>query len=143
MSGGFPARLSCEVSNQWLNVREVQALRSTFIPPATKVNAMRIERGKFDEVLEVQDELQLNGMASVGARVKDGGHLQLNGMVVGDLVIDPGGTAVVNGTVSGDVLNRGEVQINGVVAGRVEGDSNHTKIDPNAIVGTRRMRTGD
>jgi hypothetical protein len=97
---------------------------------------MRIERGKLDTPLVVGDELALDGMACAGVRVTSAGFLQLNGMVIGDVIVEPNGRAIVNGTVSGDVLNRGgDVQINGVVAGQVEGDADHTKIDPKAIVG--------
>jgi cytoskeletal protein CcmA (bactofilin family) len=93
---------------------------------------MNIESGKIDGDYAVTKDLQLHGMITGSAIVKNGVLLQLHGTVVNDLIVEKGGTAIINGTVRGNVINRGgNIEIYGVVYGSVNGPAS---IDANAVV---------
>lgn len=97
---------------------------------------MRIEYGKINGTLEVDNQLALHGMTTDNIVVLSGATLELNGMCGGDLIVEEGGIANVRGTVLGSVLNNGGViEIYGVVNGKVIENAGQTFIDENARVG--------
>ena len=75
-------------------------------------------------------------MIAGDATVPEGRTLVLHGMVTGDVVVEAGGTAIVNGTVVGSVLNRGRVEVAGVVGGSVtDEDKGVSTVRPTSLIG--------
>lgn len=62
-----------------------------------------------------------------------GGWLYVVGAVIGDTTIDPGGHATIQGMCDGEVVNNGEVDVTGVVHGKVSG-TGRTRVAPDAMV---------
>ena len=56
---------------------------------------MNIESGKIEGDFEVAEDLQLRGMITGNAIVRNGILLQLYGSVAKDLIIEKGGKAVI------------------------------------------------
>ena len=97
---------------------------------------MRTEHGKLPGGTVIRDSLELHGMIAGDARVSCGGALGLYGTVAGDLVVEDGATAMIHGTVAGDLVNRGTVEIAGVVAGELRGTGTSV-VRPGAVVSGR------
>jgi hypothetical protein len=59
----------------------------------------------------------------------------VHGQITGDLVIDDGGTAEVRGQVCGDVINRGHVEISGMVIGALKDEAGTARVAAGADIG--------
>lgn len=85
--------------------------------------------------VEIVYDLQLDGMITGNATVKDGIFLQLNGMVGKSLIIESGCSVELNGTVSEDVVNKGgNLEVYGSVNGRLVHQDGSTNINENADI---------
>jgi hypothetical protein len=102
---------------------------------------MRDIDGKLDGDLLVDDETHVGGMVTGTIRVVRGGALVLDGMCCRDLIIEPGGRAVVRGMVSHDVVNRGEIDVFGMILGELRNlDEGLSKVDAKAVIGPSQRR---
>lgn len=102
---------------------------------------MVIERGKIEGDTEVTYELELRGMITGDAIIKDGGVLHLRGMVCRDLVVEEGGKVFLRGMVSGNTINNGgELEIWGTVVGRLMKNSGVTRVHPEAAIGPSNLK---
>lgn len=93
---------------------------------------MRVEQGKIEGSVVLDEDLQLQGMIVGSLRVPDGRSVLLQGTVTKDVVVDEGGTAVIHGTVGGSVLANGETTVYGVVRGNATGP--RLIVMPDAVV---------
>ena len=83
----------------------------------------------------IQEDTRLNGMVSGAVNIVAGATLWLNGMIVGDVSVEKNARTYIYGMVSGDVINRGgDLEVYGVVNGRVLCMDGKTLIDPNSVV---------
>lgn len=89
---------------------------------------MREEQGAVAGPLTISDDYALRGMVSGDLVVERGGHLRLFGMVTGTLRIADGGSAVIRGMVSKDVLNAGQLEVYGMVIGRLDSTPEATTV---------------
>ncbi|MFZ0668440.1 MAG: hypothetical protein WAM97_22005 [Acidimicrobiales bacterium] len=87
----------------------------------------------IEDHLVVQGQLELYDYAANGVHVPADAWLRLVGAVGGGMTVDPGGHAIIQGTCLGDIVNNGEVDVLGVVSGKITG-SGRTRISPDAIV---------
>jgi cytoskeletal protein CcmA (bactofilin family) len=87
----------------------------------------------IDTHLVVDRQFVLQGAATEGVHVLADGRLHVGGAVVGGITVDPGGHATIQGMCVGEIINNGEVDVTGVVQGKVSG-SGTTRVAPNAIV---------
>jgi cytoskeletal protein CcmA (bactofilin family) len=97
---------------------------------------MRIEDGKIEGDIQLDQELTLSGMVTGNIIVVDGGLLNLNGTCCKDLTLQEGAKVYLRGTVGGSVFNRGGyVEIYGTVAGSLHTtEEGSTFVDPHAVV---------
>lgn len=85
----------------------------------------------------ISEDLTFHGQITGDARVAAGARLVLHGQVAGTLTIEEGGSAVIHGMVGRDVVNRGDVDVRGMVIGRLIDESGRAVVAPRAVVGTR------
>jgi cytoskeletal protein CcmA (bactofilin family) len=79
---------------------------------------MKIEEGRVDGDITVDEDFVLNGAVSGNIVVISGGSLELNGTCEGDLTLEPDTTVRINGLVGGDIHNLGgKLEITGVLHG--------------------------
>lgn len=109
-------------------------VKVSYSEPHPRTTGALREDGALPGGYRVERDLHLNGMIRGPATVAEGIFLQLDGTVAGDLTVQPGAVVRINGTVGGDVLNRGEVEVYGVVSGRVIDDGGRSFVDENAVV---------
>jgi cytoskeletal protein CcmA (bactofilin family) len=81
---------------------------------------MKVEEGKIEGDITVDEEFQLNGIISGNITVVTGGSLILHGTCLGNLVIERDALANIHGTVVGDVENQGgKLEVHGTVDGNI------------------------
>jgi cytoskeletal protein CcmA (bactofilin family) len=100
---------------------------------------MREERATVYGDLTLQEDLLLYAMVTGNAVVPRGLHLDLHGMIGGDLRVDAGGTAAISGTVSGSVVNSGEIEVWGVVHGKITDAGGTSVVHAGSVVRGRRV----
>jgi cytoskeletal protein CcmA (bactofilin family) len=94
-----------------------------------------MEHGKVAGPLTISDDYQMHGIVEGNATVARDGFLHLFGMVTGDLVVEEGASAEVRGTVSKSVFNAGNLEVFGVVSGRLTSTPDaSTTIAPGAVI---------
>ena len=97
---------------------------------------MNIERGKIEGDVEIASGLQLHGMITGVAVVKEGGIFVLHGMVCNNVIVEEGAIAKIYGMVCRDLINRGgELEVFGMVNGNLLEESGVTQVSPDAKVG--------
>ena len=95
---------------------------------------MKIESGKIEGNLVVDEPFELQGMVTGVTTVTANGSLKLQGMCCDDLVIQKGGVAMIMGTVDGNLVNEGTVELRGVIRGNVHSRSGHFQRSPSSVV---------
>jgi len=101
---------------------------------------MQSENGMLKGDIQVEHDLQLNGMVTGSVTVLRGAHFRLNGTACKDLIVEAGSSAEVNGRVSGNVVNvGGDLVIRGVIDGSLKTVSGSTQTDPSARIGSERI----
>ena len=97
---------------------------------------MKIEHGKIDGDLIIEDSLELHGMVTGNIQVLRDSTLFLHGTCCKNLIIKAGGAAKVHGMVSGNVNNEGgKLDVFGTVIGSVSTSvDGSTYVDPNAVI---------
>jgi hypothetical protein len=101
-------------------------------PRATRAPQLN---SSLTERLDVRDDLVFNGTAPE-AVVHGGAFLQLNGTIGGDVYVEPSASVRVNGMVAGKIVNRGEVDVFGVVHGRIDDQQGRSTVHPGGRVGS-------
>jgi hypothetical protein len=121
-------------SGAQLTQSEDMEIKVSFSEPHPRAAGAAREDGVLPSGYRVEQDLHLNGVIQGPATVVRGAFLQLDGTVAGDLTVEADALARINGVVGGDVLNRGDVEIYGVVSGRVFDDGGRSFVDENAVV---------
>ncbi len=81
---------------------------------------MKVEEGRIEGDITVDEEFQLDGIISGNITVVSGGSLILHGTCLGSLTIESDASANVHGTVVGDVHNQGgQLEVHGSVEGNI------------------------
>jgi len=83
----------------------------------------------------ITEEVMVRGQITGSAVIERGAHLLLLGQVTENLFIEDGGSAEVLGMVCGDVVNRGKLELSGVVIGVLRDESGDSAIDEKARIG--------
>jgi cytoskeletal protein CcmA (bactofilin family) len=91
---------------------------------------MRLE-GRFHGPLTIREDTSLHGKVEGDLRVAPGVVCLVHGMVAGDLEIGAGSVVELRGMVAGSAMNRGRLQVFGVVRGFIQdqGDGTTTITD--------------
>ena len=80
------------------------------------------------------DDFELRGMIAGDATVEQSATAEIRGMVTGKLVIAEGAVARVRGMVCGELINRGTVEVFGMVIGKLHEQGGRTIIHPGAVI---------
>lgn len=97
---------------------------------------MNIEYEKIEGDVEIVSGLQLHGMITGDAVVKEGGIFVLYGMVCNNVIVEEGAIVKIYGMVCRDLINRGgELEVFGTIIGNLLEKSGVTQVSSNAIVG--------
>jgi len=104
---------------------------------------MRIEHGKIEGDIQLDEELILHGMVTGNITILKDGVLTLHGTCCKNIIMEKGARATLHGTVGGDVLNNeGYLEVYGTIAGSLHTINGHTFVDPNAVVNGNRRTIG-
>lgn len=95
---------------------------------------MQIENGTIEGDFVVGGQFTLNGLVTGKTTVAPCASFQLHGMCRGDLIVSSGATAVLLGTVAGDLVNKGVVELRGVIQGNVLSKGAHFQRSPSSVV---------
>lgn len=79
----------------------------------------RLENGRLDGPIFLNDTLILNGIATGSITVEEGGALLLHGTASGGVDVRPGGTATIAGVLRGTLRCAGAVELLGVLDGSI------------------------
>ncbi len=94
-----------------------------------------MEHGKVAGPLTITYDYEMHGIVEGNAIVARGGFLHLFGIVTGDLVVQKGASADVRGTVSQNLFNAGNLEVHGIVVGRLTSTPKaSTTIAPGAVI---------
>jgi hypothetical protein len=97
--------------------------------------SMRVVSNVINDALVVDDEIQINGVATNNIAVVAGGILHLCGICVKDIHVGAGGTAKLMGMVNGNVVNDGGIlEVLGTVHGSVSTLRGQTTVSSHAVV---------
>jgi hypothetical protein len=89
---------------------------------------MKTTNGRLAGPVVFHEDTVHHGMATGGVTVASGVALHFYGMIAGDLHIEPQATADVHGFVAGSVFNRGNLTLEGRIAGSVDDAGGETVI---------------
>jgi len=91
--------------------------------------------GKIEKDTVIEDDLILTGVIIGDVVVKEGINFNLNGVVSGNLLVSNNSTVYINGVLNGNVKNiGGNLEIYGIVKGRLIEISGNTFVDKNAVI---------
>ena len=96
---------------------------------------MRNINGKINGDLCLNDNAEIHGMVTGTITVLSGVTLFLYGLCGKNLIVEKNAKTIVHGMVSGNIENRGgNLEVYGLVVGRVLEISGITLIDKNALI---------
>lgn len=95
---------------------------------------MKVERNDINGDLLVEDLVAIYGTVTGTITVNAGGSLDLFGVCGADLIVETGGTAIIDGAIRGNLINRGTVDLRGVVDGDVRTEGGYLHQAPAAVV---------
>jgi len=93
---------------------------------------------KIEGNLLVSEDLKINGVVAGNIVVASGASLHLCGMCAGNVVIEKGASASITGFVRGDVINRGTIEIYGMVQGNVRSKEGKVLFSADSVIGGAR-----
>jgi cytoskeletal protein CcmA (bactofilin family) len=109
--------------------------RAIEVPPHPRVAGAAQESGELPGGYTVDRDLCLHGVIRGAATVARGAFLELDGSVEGDLAIEADAVVRILGAVTGDVRNAGDLDVYGVVSGRIVDAGGRTFVHEDAVVG--------
>ena len=100
---------------------------------------MRHEGGVLTGPLVVSDGVEVSGISPHVITVLKGGILRLTGICSGNLVVEQGGRAIILGIVSGVVVNRGFLEIHGILQNEVLNEGGTVRVFSDSVIAGRRQ----